>query len=152
MHQSTHPVEYIYLISLFFKLNFKYMGLQDVSYSLDIAFTLILYFTLWGSTCSGAVPSPQFYESSIGHHFNKHLHISNSRAVLGLVGLFQDFLQPLWADSIKKKYYTGWKDYMSFLNGPSNGVKCKGRSSWTKKLLWLQMAMATNRGTEKLDR
>ena len=88
MHQSTDPVDCIGT-SLIFKL--KYMGLQDISYSLNIAFTLILYFTLLGSTCFGVAPSTQLYDPSPGYHFNKRCiyHISsNSCAVLGLVELF----------------------------------------------------------------
>lgn len=132
-HASKYWSSWIYIFSLFFKLNFKYIGLRDISYSFDTAFTLILYFTLLGSMCFGAVPSTQLYDPSPGHHFNKRCmyHSSSiSCAVLGLVELFQAFLPPLWADFIKKDY-SELKNYITFLNGPSNGVKCKGRSSWT---------------------
>lgn len=130
MHQSTDPVEYIYSISLFFKPNFKYIGLQDIIYSFDIAFTLILYFTLRESMCSGAVPFPQLYDPSVGQHFKKHLFKLMGSA--GSCGAFPRLPATFVSWLHKKKNYTGSKDYMSFLNGPSNGVKRKGTQSWTK--------------------
>lgn len=129
MQPSTDAADYLYSTILIFKLNFKYLGLQDLRCWFETAFTFILCFTLLGAVCFGAVPSKELYDPSPGHHFNRRCiyHLSsNSCAMLGHVQPFQGFLPPLWADSIKK-YYSGLKNYIFFLNNLWNSVKCKGR-------------------------
>lgn len=81
----------VYILILIFKLNFKYLGPQDLRQWFNSAFTFIICFTLLGSVCFGAVPSKKLYDPSPGYHFNKRClyHLSsNSCAILGLVQPF----------------------------------------------------------------